>query len=471
MRGAVRVVGTSALVVLLAGGAYLTADAYDVVPGVLTLAPEAGSAADFPTASAATTALSGATVLGDLDESAPLPDATEIDAMVQELVADSRLGSSVGVVVADQLTGEVLAESGADDARTPASTAKLVTAVAALTELGADRTFDTTVLEGSGDQIVLVGGGDMMLASGAGDADAVNGRAGLADLAAQVAEQLRLAGRTTVTLALDDTLFTGSTLNDGWDDSDVSAGYVAPVTALAVDIAKQTEGEYVARWSDPSMEAAEEFAARLTELGITVSGSPTRVTETATGDQLAVVSSAPVSEVVQYFLDVSDNTITEVVARMVAIELGLPATFAGATQAVLRTVGTLGVDTSDAVLSDASGLAEGSALSPRLLLSLLELITDPAYPALREIGIGLPIGGLTGTLADRYTSGAATGLIRAKTGSLSGVTTLAGTVLDSDGRQLLFVLMADQTGATGQYQPRAALDGFVTELAGCGCQG
>jgi D-alanyl-D-alanine carboxypeptidase/D-alanyl-D-alanine-endopeptidase (penicillin-binding protein 4) len=465
------VTGTVALVVLLGGGAYLTADAYDVVPGVLTLAPETAPAAPFPTAPAATTATAGSSVLGDLDPAAPLPDATQVDALVQALVADPRLGPSVGVVVADELTGEVLAEHLADQARTPASTQKLVTAVAALQQLGPDRTFDTRVLQGPGDQIVLVGGGDMMLAAGAGDPDAVDGHAGLGDLAAQVADRLTLSGTTSVSLVLDDTLFSGPLLAPGWDVADVNAGYVAPVAPLAVDIAKRTAGEYVPRWTDPSYQAATEFAARLGELGITVRGTPSRVSAPASGDQIAIVSSAPLSDVVSYFLDVSDNTITEVVSRMVAVDLDLPASFEGGTQAVLRTVASLGIDTTGAVLTDASGLASGSALSPDLLLGLLGLVTDPAHPALREIGTGMPIGGLTGTLADRYTSGAATGLVRAKTGSLTSVTSLAGTVLDADGRQLLFVLMADQTGAVGQYQPRAALDGFVTALAGCGCRG
>jgi D-alanyl-D-alanine carboxypeptidase/D-alanyl-D-alanine-endopeptidase (penicillin-binding protein 4) len=156
---------------------------------------------------------------------------------------------------------------------------------------------------------------------------------------------------------------------------------------------------------------------------------------------------------------------------MVALDLGLPGSFEGATQAVLRTVQTRGVDTAGAVLADASGLAEGSALPPDLLLGLLRLVVDPAHPELREVGTGMPIGGLTGTLADRFTSGAATGLVRAKTGSLASVTSLAGQVLDADGRMLLFVLMADQTGAVGQYQPRQALDGFVSQLAACGCRG
>jgi D-alanyl-D-alanine carboxypeptidase/D-alanyl-D-alanine-endopeptidase (penicillin-binding protein 4) len=311
----------------------------------------------------------------------------------------------------------------------------------------------------------------MMLAAGAGDPDAVDGHAGLGDLAAQVADRLTLSGTTSVSLVLDDTLFSGPLLAPGWDVADVNAGYVAPVAPLAVDIAKRTAGEYVPRWTDPAYQAATEFAARLGELGITVRGTPSRVSAPASGDQIAIVSSAPLSDVVSYFLDVSDNTITEVVSRMVAVDLDLPASFEGGTQAVLRTVASLGIDTTGAVLTDASGLASGSALSPDLLLGLLGLVTDPAHPALREIGTGMPIGGLTGTLADRYTSGAATGLVRAKTGSLTSVTSLAGTVLDADGRQLLFVLMADQTGAVGQYQPRAALDGFVTALAGCGCRG
>ena len=82
----------------------------------------------------------------------------------------------------------------------------------------------------------------------------------------------------------------------------------------------------------------------------------------------------------------------------------------------------------------------------------------------------MPVAGLTGTLAERYTTTSARGLVRAKTGSLPGVTSLAGTVVDADGRQLLFAVLADQTPAGGQPAPRAAIDGFVARLAGCGCR-
>ncbi len=470
MARAGRTAGVTALVVALAAGAYVTADAYDLAPGLVTLAPETTPAAPFPQAPGAVLPAATTSVLGSLDPAAPLPDAAQVQALVDAVVVDPRLGASVGAVVTDQLTGQTLAQSGADAARQPASTAKLVTAVAALERLGGDSTVATRVVEADGDRIVLVGGGDMMLAAGAGDPTLVNGRAGLADLAAQVAQRLKLAGRTSVSLALDDTLFTGSGTAP-WDPADVAAGYAAAVTPIAVDIGAMGPGEYPPRYTDPAMHAATEFAARLSELGITVTGAPTRVPSPAAGDEFGSVSSAPLSEVVSYFLDMSDNTVTEAVSRLVAIELGLPASFEGGAAAVLRVAQELGVDITGVHLVDASGLADGSALTPRFLMGLLTLVTDPAHPELREVATGMPIGGLTGTLSQRFTSGAGAGTVRAKTGSLKNVTSLAGTVLDSDGRLLLFVVMADQTGAIGQWNPRAAIDSFVEQLAGCGCRG
>ncbi|WP_448059011.1 D-alanyl-D-alanine carboxypeptidase/D-alanyl-D-alanine endopeptidase [Cellulomonas hominis] len=469
MPRAARAVGVGVLVVVLAGGAYGTADAYDLAPGVLTLAPVPAPAAPFPTAGGAVEPAAVHEPLGQLDAAAPVPDAAQVDALVQGLVTGGRLGPSLGVVVTDQLTGEVLAAHVPEQGRTPASTAKLVTAVAALTELDPARTLTTRVLRGPGSQVVLVGGGDMMLAAGAGDPGAVSGRAGLADLAAQVAGRLKLEGTTTVTLGVDDSLFSGPAISPTWDPADIAAGYAAPVTALAVDIAGLTDAEYPPRAADPSLAAAAIFATRLTEQGITVIGSPARADLPAGENLLGSVESAPLVDIVHFFLDSSDNTITEVVSRLVALSAGLPGSFEGGTQAVLRTVTTAGVDVTGAHLSDASGLGDGSVLPPDLLLGLLELITDPAHPVLREVATGMPIGGLTGTLADRFTTTAARGMVRAKTGSLKSVTSLAGTVQTADGRELLFVVMADQTGAVGQWTPRAAVDEFVSTLARCGC--
>jgi len=84
--------------------------------------------------------------------------------------------------------------------------------------------------------------------------------------------------------------------------------------------------------------------------------------------------------------------------------------------------------------------------------------------------VDLPISGWQGTLTDRFGGGPARGLVRAKTGSLTGVTSLAGTVQTSDGRVLVFAVLADVTPSGGQVGPRAAIDDFIQVLAGCGCQ-
>ncbi|HEX5332607.1 MAG TPA: D-alanyl-D-alanine carboxypeptidase/D-alanyl-D-alanine-endopeptidase [Cellulomonas sp.] len=470
MASGVRAVATTALVVLLAGGAYVTADAYDVVPGMVTLAAAPAPPKPFPTAPGAVPAPAVTALLAALDPAAPAPAPAQLQGMVAALVADARMGASTGVVVVDGLTGDVLASNAPTVPHTPASTAKLVTAVAALTQLPASTTLPTRVVKGAAGQIVLVGGGDMMLAAGAGDPTAVDGRAGLADLAAQVAKGLKLAGTTTVSLGVDDTLFSGPKLSPTWAASDIAAGYVAPVTALAVDVAKIKAGEYPPRFPDPSLAAAGQLAARLAEQGITVTGTPARVTAPAGATELGVVRSAPIADVVQYFLHSSDNTITEVVARLVAVHMGLPGSFEAASKAVLRAASELGLDTSGATLVDASGLGAGSALPPQLLVDLVRLSTAPTHPELREVATGLPIAGLSGTLADRFTTTAARGLVRAKTGSLPHVTSLAGTVVDADGRLLAFAVLADQTPDGGQWAPRATIDAFVTTLQACGCR-
>jgi D-alanyl-D-alanine carboxypeptidase/D-alanyl-D-alanine-endopeptidase (penicillin-binding protein 4) len=470
MASGVRAVATTALVVLLAGGAYATADAYDVVPGLVTLAPVPAPANPFPTAPGAVPAPAVTALLGALDTAAPAPAPAKLQGLVAALVADARLGTGTGVLVVDGLTGDVLASNAADVPHTPASTAKLVTAVAALTQLPATTTLPTRVVKGAAGHVVLVGGGDMMLAAGAGDPTAVDGRAGLADLAAQVAKALKLAGTTTVSLGVDDTLFSGPALSPTWAASDIAAGYVSPVTALAVDVAKIKPGEYPPRYPDPSLAAAGQLAARLAEQGITVTGTPARVTAPAGATELGVVQSAPIADVVQYFLHTSDNTITEVVARVVAVHMGLPGSFEAASKAVLRAAAALGLDTSAATLVDASGLGAGSALPPQLLVDLVRLAIDPTHPELREVATGMPIAGLSGTLADRFTTTAARGLVRAKTGSLPHVTSLAGTVVDADGRLLAFAVLADQTPDGGQWAPRATIDAFVTTLQACGCR-
>ena len=194
--------------------------------------------------------------------------------------------------------------------------------------------------------------------------------------------------------------------------------------------------------------------------------SPARGESASTAKVLGSVESAPLSEIVAYFLQHSDNTITEVVGRVVAIDAGLPPTFDGATQAVRASLTRLGVDMTGAVLTDCSGLGDGSLASADQLAAVVALLADPAHPNLRAGAVGLPIAGLSGTLDDRFLESPGRGLVRAKTGSLPNVTSLAGTVVTAQDRQLVFVLLADAVPDGGSSGAKKIMDTFVGGLVG-----
>src|SRR5512142_3236425 len=102
-------------------------------------------------------------VLRSAAATAPLPTNRGLDAALSPLISSAKLGQHVGAVVTDPVSGRVLWASGAATMLQPASTAKLVTAVAALDVLGPGTRFPTRVTAGPAGSIVLVGGGDPTL--------------------------------------------------------------------------------------------------------------------------------------------------------------------------------------------------------------------------------------------------------------------------------------------------------------------
>lgn len=459
-----------AAVVALFGG-YLVADAYDMVPGMLTTAEPWPEPNPFPTAPGAVEGPAPAALLSGLPDDAPVPDSVEMQRLVSGLAKDKRLGSRVGVVVADGASGEVLGSSSPDKLMTPASTQKLFTGVAALSAFPADSTLDTKAVLVGDNTVVLVGAGDMMLAAGHGDPDAVNGRAGLADLAQQVAARVKVTGTTQVRVALDDTLFTGDDIAPTVASPDIAAGYIAPVSSLGVNVGLLSDGysDNGPRASDPGKYAAEAFAAALEDEGLTTAGAVVDETAPADAQVLGQVSSAPLGDVVGFAMQYSDNTITEVLGRLVAVDAGLPGSNDGATQAVITAAKGLGVDMTGARLRDCSGLGDGSYLSSEQLVDLLEVMVDPAHPTLRSEAVGMPVAGLSGTLDTSHGrfsgDNPARGLARAKTGSLPKVRALAGTVVTADDRLLVFSILADAIPADKTVGATWIYDDFVGQLA------
>ena len=386
-------------------------------------------------------------------------------------LADPVLAGALAVPVVDAETGEPLHERAADVPLLPASTAKIATAAAALTALPSDLRLTTRVVAGAAPgEVVLVGGGDPTLASPQAEVGYPQ-PARLADLAAQTRKALSGAALTRVVVDLS--LYGGERLGPGWKPTYVTEGAVAPVVPLMVD-GGRVRPDRLARVAEPGLAAGAAFAA-LVQPGTAV---PVVQGEAPAGAaQLAQVQSEPVAALVERMLVRSDNDLAEALARQVALSTGSPASFAGVQQAMAQVLGDLLADTGvdrDAVrLVDGSGLSRENRLEPAALTRLLARAASGQAPALAPLVSGLPVAGFDGTLAERYRAGgpaAAAGEVRAKTGTLNGVSALAGLVRTDDGRLLAFDVTADGVALGATRRAERALDALAARLAACGCR-
>ncbi|MGW3030330.1 D-alanyl-D-alanine carboxypeptidase/D-alanyl-D-alanine endopeptidase [Streptomyces sp. NPDC001178] len=414
----------------------------------------AGGPRPAPSAASVLTGLGGA-----MSTVKSAPTGPALSAVLGPLLGDAALGTRHTAAVVDVATGKRLYGTGADTALTPASVTKIATAVAALSTLGADHRLTTrTALEPDTKELVLVGGGDPTLTA---HKDA-QGWASLRDLADRTAAALKKRGIKEVTLSYDTTLYAGPELHPIGVNVNL-----APVSALMADEGRtddSTSGP-VQRVTDPAADAARTFGSFLEGHGIrTTSPGPSKATTRA--ENLAAVSSPPLSSLVERMLTNSDNDIAEALARQTAAAAGKPAGFDGGASAIAGALRKLGLPLKGAEFHDGSGLDREDRLTADLLTALLVKAGDPAHPELRPVLTGLPVAGFTGTLTSRYTGGAA-GVVRAKTGTLTGVNTLAGTVVDQDGRLLAFAFLASNT--TNPLEAQSALDRTATALAACGC--
>ncbi|MGW4239591.1 D-alanyl-D-alanine carboxypeptidase/D-alanyl-D-alanine endopeptidase [Streptomyces sp. NPDC004749] len=409
----------------------------------------AGRGTPAPAPSAAGV-LSALTTASTAPEDVPAGLSGDLGRRLGPLMDDKGLGSTRTASVADVATGTRLYGKGQDKAMVPASTVKIATMTAALSALGPDHRIATTVTATPDRRrLTLVGGGDATL-------DA----AGLRALADDTARALRERGDRAVTLAYDTSLYSGPRRHPiGPNDN------IAPVVPLMVGQGRADPSSQgpAPRGEDPAGDAADAFTGLLRDRGVRVIADPAEGRSPAGAEPLARTYSRPLAALVERALTESDNDIAESLARQTAIATGRPASFAGAGRAVGAELKKLKMPLAGARFADGSGLNRADRASAALLTALLTRAADPAHPELRPVLTGLPVAGFNGTLRGRYAHAApAAGLVRAKTGTLTGVNTLAGTVVDRRGRLLAFAFMAGSTRSPGAAQD--ALDRLSAAL-------
>jgi serine-type D-Ala-D-Ala carboxypeptidase/endopeptidase (penicillin-binding protein 4) len=443
-----------------------------------------GLAGAGPVLSAVDPVIAGTVHAGKSRQAGQVTTAAGVTAALSAMLGSPSLGPHVGAVVDDLSSGQVLLSRDSGSAFAPASTAKLAVATAALEVLGPAARLTTRVVAGPArSSIVLVGGGDPTLAAGRPPASDYPQPATLASLAGQTAQALRARGIRAVHLRYDASLYTGPGLGPGWAPDDVASGNVTAIEPLEVDQGRLTAsgapqdadvpGNFRARSTAPAASAAQDFASLLSGRGIRVLGPITATVAPRGSPTIAAVSSPPLAEIIQQMLTESNNVIAENLARQVAIATRHQASFSGgaaAETAVLRRLGVGGI-----TLVDGSGLSPQDQITPGTLVRLVRLAAAPGEPVLRPVITGLPVAGFSGTLAPGGSvfndlGPPARGVVRAKTGNLLTVVSLAGLAYARNGQVLAFAFMADQLPKNGLIAAADQMTRLATALAACGCR-
>lgn len=403
-----------------------------------------------------------------------------------------------------------LVSLSADAALRPASSLKLLPAIASLVMLGEDGHFET-VFEGTGrlsqealeGDLIVRAGGDPLYSGTEGD------QAGIEAWLDRAADELRSAGVHGIRgdLVLDE----GSFLEPGpgpawpsadqhWDDYcalsagfSVNAGcYTARVrpggvggsatvdlvprdgdlkrrgsvttgkkgTSLTVAVGANSGGVTV-RGSIPSGSAEYEasfahpdpvdlfgsvLSMGLARRGIAIGGAVRRVRGTEAGTVLGSVRS-PMKPLLKPVLLDSHNSLSDQLLFATAHQLQLEGTRAGGAAVAKKVLESFGVETDGFACVDGSGLSRDNALRPRQFTALLgALHRTDSFSALVD---ALPVAGESGSLERRMVSTQAQGRVFAKTGFIGGTSSLVGVVQTLDGRWLAFAVMVNYPVVSG----------------------
>ena len=362
----------------------------------------------------------------------------KLDKMMKHSLLES---TQLGLMVWDLDADSCIYKHGERQRLRPASTMKVITAVAALDYLGGDYRF-TTELRSKGDIILnadstrtykgmfyCVGGFDPKFSTGdMGTFATAIGGLGVDSIIGSICGDMSFK---------DDKL-----LGEGWcwddDNPELSPLLVGRKNAFAETLRKQLLGGKTVVW----LSAAEGTAAE----GSTLMG---RVEHT-------------IDDVLGPMMKNSDNLYAEALFYQIAHRRkGRNASAADARQQIYDTMRKAGLNTSQYYIADGSGLSLYTYVTPQAETMMLRYayskpeIYDHLLPS-------LPVAGVDGTLASRMKGGATRGNVRAKTGTVTGVSSLAGYCRGGNGHQLCFSII--NQGVKASADGRKFQDAVCTML-------
>jgi D-alanyl-D-alanine carboxypeptidase/D-alanyl-D-alanine-endopeptidase (penicillin-binding protein 4) len=355
---------------------------------------------------------------------------------------------AAGAYVVDLDANRVLFSSAPRTRRIPASVNKLFTTATALTRFGPGATLETDVLADAAPDETGVVDGDVYLRGGG---DPTFGRAQARSLARQLAGGglEEVSGRVIGDESAWDTLRGGPESNYGQSD------WSGPLSALAYDegLTGRRSPQYQSR---PARFAARAFTRALRRAGVRVRHAARDGTTAQDATPLLSWISPDIGDIVARTNTPSDNYMAEELLKGLGARFGLAGSTAAGATVVRATVEDFGARPR---LVDGSGLSRSDRTSPRDVVRLLTAMYRSDLVNVFENS--LPVAGRTGTLSDRMRSSAASGRCRAKTGTLSDVSALAGICDTTRGRHVAFAFLMNRTSVPWAHVRQDRMTGIL----------
>jgi serine-type D-Ala-D-Ala carboxypeptidase/endopeptidase (penicillin-binding protein 4) len=313
----------------------------------------------------------------------------------------------------------------------PASNLKLLTATAALDRLGTSARLATDVKADHAPaggtiagNLYLVGGGDPLLRT-ADYVASLRYRELTYNHLDGLAAQVRASGVTHITGGVigDESRYDTQRYVPTWKPSYAATGEVGPLSALQVNDGFQSFRPSDVAAAQPAMQAATEFVAVLRAHGVAVDGPPGQGVTPPAATAITSFPSLPLVDTIAEVLRQSDNTGAELITKELGRRFGGGPTTAAGVKAIRADLQAGGLPVGQLAAVDGSGLDRSDRATCQLILAAL-VRGGPQGP----LSKGLSVAGQTGTLEKRMAGTPAAGRLRAKTGSLSGVSALSGFV-------------------------------------------
>ncbi len=355
---------------------------------------------------------------------------SDIDTILQDALFTT---ASIGIKVVSIESGEVVYAKNAKKLHHPASTTKLFTAATALAKLGSEYRFETSLYSDTATNaqtirnLYLKGRGDPVLH--------------ISDLE-KLCDTLVQSGVKSIDrdIIVDESYF--DTVREGpgwmWDDKPFQ---MSALSIRSIEPEKSMENRAIA--------CGHLLKDKLIQKGISVEGTVVSDKVPSGMESVAKHLSPPLSAIIKSMNKPSDNWIAEMLFKTIGAEVkGEPGSWQKGREAVGEFLNEILGEQNAYRFVDGSGLSRYNLLSTELLTKLLVTMYN-SFELMPEFTASLPIAGVDGTLRNRMQGVYAEKVLRAKTGTLSGVSALAGYTRTADGEVLAFgILISHYVGSS-----------------------